>query len=116
VLGDPEIVGDARRLADQLGATLVGGSAAARAGIIEPGAVVERTTPLAPELCVVIGTMQLDLAGATSIIRIGTAGGKAIDGALPAPVADNLAALVKRLDEPPPRVRPQSEPTAGVKR
>jgi len=116
VLGDPDVVGDARRLADQLGATLVGSAAAVRAGIVEPGAVVERTTPLAPELCVVIGTMQLDLAGATSIIRIGTTGGKSIDGALPAPVADNLAALVKRLDEPPPRVRAQSEPTAGVKR
>jgi electron transfer flavoprotein alpha subunit len=116
VLGDPVIVGDARRLADQLGATLVGSSAAVRAGIIEPGAVIEKTTPLAPELCVVIGTMQLDLAGATSIIRIGATGGKSIDGALPAPVADNLAALVKRLDEPPPRVRAQSEPTAGVKR
>ena len=113
VIVDPAIATDARRLADQLGAILVGNTAAVRAGIVEPGALVDRGTPLAPELCVVIGTIHLDLAGATSIVRIGTTGGKAIDGALPPPIADNLAELVKRLDQPPPRVRAQSEPIVG---
>lgn len=98
VVNDPKIVADAKRLATQLGAQLIGGAAAAR--VVQIGAVVDRTTPLAPELCVTIGNAPLDLAGATSLIKIGGSGGKTVDGALPGDVGAGLAQLVKRLEEP----------------
>jgi electron transfer flavoprotein alpha subunit len=113
VVNDPAIARDARLLADQLGGHLVGGPAAVRAGVVEPGAVVDRQTALAPELLIQIGTAPVDVAGATSVIRIGAPGGKAVDGALAGPVAENLPGLVKRLTEPPPRVRAASEPAGG---
>jgi hypothetical protein len=111
VIGDAAITRDARVLAEQLGGHVVGTAAAARAGVVEPGAVVERTTAIAPELLIQIGTALIDVAGATSVIRIGAPGGKAVDGALAGPVAENLSALVKRLTQPPPRVRAASEPS-----
>ncbi|HEV7554052.1 MAG TPA: hypothetical protein VGO00_01290 [Kofleriaceae bacterium] len=113
VVGDAAIARDAQLLASQLGGHLVGGPAAVRAGVVEPGAVVDRHTPLAPELLIQIGTAPVDIAGATSVIRIGAPGGKAVDGALAGPAGENLAALVKRLTEPPPRVRAASEPAGG---
>jgi electron transfer flavoprotein alpha subunit len=113
VVGDAAIARDAQLLADQLGGHLVGGPAAVRAGVVAPGAVVDRHTALAPELLIQIGTAPVDVAGASSVIRIGAPGGKAVDGALAGPVADNLAGLVKRLTEPPPRVRAASEPAGG---
>jgi len=84
-----------------MGAHLVGGVGAARAGVIATGAVVERSTPLAPELVVTIGAAQLDIAGATSVIKIGASGGKTIDGALPGLADVGLAELVKRLEGMP---------------
>src|SRR5262249_22412614 len=103
VLGDPQITADAARLARQLGGHLVGSVNAVRAGIVEPGGIVERNTALSPELCIQIGTSHVDVSGATSIIRIGVNAGKGVDGAMPGPVDENLAALVRRLDQPPPR-------------
>jgi electron transfer flavoprotein alpha subunit len=94
---DPKIVASANELAQQLGAIVVGPAEAARAGAIAPGAVVDRQTPLAPELCVAIGNAKVDLAGATSVIKIGAQPGKLVDGALPGPVATGLASLVAKL-------------------
>lgn len=109
VIGDAAIARDAQVLADQLGGHLVGSAAAARAGVVKPGAVIERGTPIAPELLIQIGTTPVDVAGATSVIRIGQGGSK-VDGALAGPIGENLSALVKRLTEPPPRVRAQTNP------
>jgi len=96
VAGDPKIVNDAKRLAALLGAQLVGGTGAAR--VVAQGAVVDRSTPMAPALCVLIGNAQLDLAGATSVIRIGAQPNKSVDGALPGAVDKGLADLVERLE------------------
>jgi hypothetical protein len=96
VVTDTRIVTDAKRLAALLGAQLVGNAGAAR--VVAPGAVVDRSTPIAPSLCVVIGNAQLDIAGATSVIRIGAQPNKSVDGALPAPIDKGLAELVKRLE------------------
>jgi hypothetical protein len=96
VADDPRIVADAKRLAVLLDAHVVGGTAAAR--IVGHGAVVDRATPLAPDLCVLVGNAQLDVAGSTSVIRIGTQPSKTVDGALPGSVASGLADLVKRLE------------------
>jgi electron transfer flavoprotein alpha subunit len=94
---DPALVARANQLAQQLGAIVVGPVEAARAGAIAPGAVVDRQTPLAPELCVVVGDAKVDLAGSTSVIKIGAQPGKLVDGALPGPVAAGLASLVDKL-------------------
>jgi hypothetical protein len=96
---DTRVVGQARRLAHLLGAHLVGGPAAVRAEAIEPNAVVDRTTPLAPELCITIGTPAIDLAGASSLIRIGAPAGKTSDGALPGLAEVALAELVRALED-----------------
>ncbi|HEY5922037.1 MAG TPA: hypothetical protein VIV11_10225, partial [Kofleriaceae bacterium] len=96
VAGDPKIVADAKRLAALLGAQLVGSSAVVR--VVGPGAVLDRTAALAPSLCVLIGNAQLDLAGATSVIRIGAQPNKFVDGALPGAVEKGLAELVRRLE------------------
>jgi hypothetical protein len=96
VANDTRIVTDAKRLAAMLGAQLVGAPGAAR--VLAQGAVVDRSTPMAPELCVVIGNGQLDLAGATSVIKIGAQPNKDVDGALPGDVAKGLADLIKRLE------------------
>lgn len=96
---DAGALASAKRLAALLDAPLVGTAAAARAGAIEPGAVADRNTPIAPSVCISVGTAVVDLAGATSLVRIGTAGGKSVDGALVGPVAPQLAALVAALEE-----------------
>ncbi len=97
---DPAIVSSAKRLAGLLGARLVGGQGAVRAGAIEPGSGVERGTPFAPELCVTIGLPAIDLAGCTSLIRIGAPGGKTSDGALPGAAELALSELVRVLENP----------------
>jgi hypothetical protein len=97
VASDPAVSRDAIRLAALLGAPLIGGPAAVRAGTVAPGGVVDRGAALSPDLCVVIGNVSLDLAGAASIVRIGAAGSKGVDGALPAPVATSLADLCRVL-------------------
>jgi hypothetical protein len=98
VAGDPAVAGQAARLATLLGAPLVGGRGAASAGAIAPHAVVERTTALAPELCVAIGTPLLDLAGATSLVRVGS-NGKGVDGLLTGPVGPTMRDLVRALED-----------------
>lgn len=96
---DPKVVANAKILAQRLGAILIGGAEAARAGVLPAGAVVERTTPLAPDLCVMIGAAQVDISGAASLIKIGAQPGKYVDGALPGTVDLGLAALVERLED-----------------
>ncbi len=96
VAGDPHIVASARRLADALGGQLVG-NRGGRA-IVPAGSIVERATPLAPDLCVTLGAAQLDLAGSTSLVRIGVGAGRTADGALPGPVGPALDALLDALE------------------
>ena len=97
VAGDQKIVGNAKKLATLLDAQLVGGSAASR--VVAQGAVVDRSTPMAPSLAVLVGNAQLDLAGATSVIKIGAQPNKSLDGALPGPVDSGIAELLKRLEK-----------------
>jgi len=97
VAGDAQVARDAARLAALLGAPLVGGSAAARAGSVAAGGVIERGAALAPEVCVVVGTVNLDLSGASSLVRIGGTGGKGVDGALAGPVEQSVADLCRVL-------------------
>jgi hypothetical protein len=98
VLADVAAVASAQRLAKLIDAQLVGGPAAVRSGAIGPTAVVERSTALAPELCILIGNAAVDLAGTTSVIRIGANGGKGFDGALPLPIDASLAELIRALE------------------
>src|SRR5262249_10257296 len=85
---DPEIARAAQRLAKVLGAHVVAGAGAA--GAVAQGAVIERGAALAPALCIAVGAPAIDLAGAASLVRIGSAGGKGVDGALTGPIAPNL--------------------------
>jgi electron transfer flavoprotein alpha subunit len=96
---DPAIVQATQRLAKVFGAQVVGSASAASAGVVAPGAVIERGTPLAPELCVSIGLPAIDLAGSTSLVRIGPAEDKGVDGALTGPVATNLGELARILED-----------------
>lgn len=100
VASDASLVADARRLANLLGARLVVTPAAARAlgRSIAEDAIVDRTTPLAPSLCVLVGNAHLDLAGATSVIRIGAPAHRSVDGALPGDAAQQLADLLARME------------------
>jgi electron transfer flavoprotein alpha subunit len=97
---EPDIARAAHRLARALGAHVVGSAAAATAtaGVIEPGAVIERGAPLAPELCIAVGIPAIDVAGAASLVRVGSAGGKGVDGALTGPITSNLAELARALE------------------
>ncbi|MFN0247824.1 MAG: hypothetical protein ACKV2T_13130 [Kofleriaceae bacterium] len=97
---DPAIAKDAARLARLLDAPVVGSANAARANAVGQGAVIEKNAPLAPEVCIAIGNPVIDLAGTTSVIRIGGGGGKAIDGSLSGPIPMNLAELRRALEEP----------------
>jgi len=95
---DPQIAKAALRLARLLGAPVTGSAAAASAGVVEPGAVVERGQALAPELCIAVGLPAIDIAGSTSLIRVGTAGGKGVDAQLTGPIAANLGELARVLE------------------
>ncbi len=97
VAGFPAILRDAQQLAALLGAPLAGSAQAARTGIVAAGAVVDKGTPLVPEVVVAIGTAALDLGGATSLIRITPNPGKQVDGALSGPVGGSLSKLVEIL-------------------
>jgi len=97
VATDAEIARDAVRLAALLGAPLVGGSGAARAGSVAPGGVIERGAALAPDVCVMIGTVAIDLAGASSLVRINTSSAKGVDGALTGPIGQSVADLCRVL-------------------
>ncbi len=81
---DAQIMTAATRLAGMLGASVIKGS----------------TSPIAPELCIAIGTPTLDLAGASSLIRIGAPGGKGVDGAISGLAGPALVELIKTLEEP----------------
>lgn len=96
VAGDAQVIAGAQRIAKTLGAHVVGGSGAVRAGVITAGAVVERQTALAPELCIAVGNAAVDLAGTARLVRIGSTGGKGVDGAL-APAA-SVAELASALE------------------
>jgi electron transfer flavoprotein alpha subunit len=96
---DPEIARATQQLATTLGAHVVGSATAASTGVIGPGAIVERGAPLAPELCVAIGLPAIDVAGSASLVRIGSSGGKGVDGALTGPIAANLIELARALGE-----------------
>jgi len=99
VLVEPDLAGNIERLAGLLGARVIGHPAAVRAGVIAPDAVLDRDAPIAPELCIVIGTPAFDIAGSTSIIRIGGAGPtKHVDGALPGPAGVGVAELASLLE------------------
>ena len=85
---DARIAADAKRLAKELG------------GQVVPVARIDRSMAFAPDLCITVGKAQLDLAGSTSLVKIGSSATKNIDGALA-----NVAAvsdLVKRLEETEP--------------
>lgn len=97
VASDPAIARDARQLAAVLGAPVVGNAAAARSGAITPGGVVEKGSPLAPDVMIAIGNVNLDLAGSTSTIKITASAGKQLDGALTGPIGGNLAELLDAL-------------------
>jgi electron transfer flavoprotein alpha subunit len=97
--GDPEIAHATEQLAAALGAHVVGSASAASAGVVRPGAVVERGAPFAPELCVAIGAPAIDIAGSASLVRIGSPGGKGVDGALSGPIAINLVELTRVLED-----------------
>jgi hypothetical protein len=97
--GDPDIATATQRLARVLGAHVVGSARAASAGVVSPGAVIEPDAPLAPALCVAIGALEIDIAGAASLVRVGAAGGvKGVDGALSGAIAPNLAELARVLE------------------
>jgi hypothetical protein len=114
VAGDAKIVADAKRLAAALGGAVVGGREAARVGAISAGGVLDKRTAIAPELCVQVGAVPLELAGASCVIRIGgrkradTSSGapssagtaKAVDGSIDGSPGDALAELVERLELP----------------
>jgi len=96
---DPDIAMATRRLASVLNAHVVGSVHAASTGIVSPGAIIERGAPLTPELCVAIGQPAIDVAGSASVVRIGTGGGKGVDGALSGPIAANLGELARTLED-----------------
>jgi hypothetical protein len=95
---EPDIARAAQRLARALGAHLVGGAHAASAGAIGAGAVIAADAALAPALCVAIGSDEIDVAGATSLVRVGATGGKGVDGALTGSIGPNLAELARALE------------------
>ncbi len=97
VANDAAIARDARKLAALLGAPIVGSALAARGGAVSPGGVIEKGAPLAPEVLIAIGNANVDLAGATSLIRITPNPGKQVDGALTGPVGGSLSELVDAL-------------------
>lgn len=98
VADDPEIARAADRLAQVLGGHVVGSARAAESGVIAAGAVVERGAPLTPELCITVGTPAIDLAGVASVVKIGGAAGRGVDGALSGSIADNLGELARALE------------------
>jgi hypothetical protein len=95
VVTDKKLVSDAKKLATQLGAKLVAGPKAGKA--VPKSAQVDKTTALAPELCVAIGNAIVDVAGATSLVRVGSKLAKSADGALPGLADVGVRELVKQL-------------------
>ncbi|HEY1548548.1 MAG TPA: hypothetical protein VGG28_12035 [Kofleriaceae bacterium] len=98
---DAAAVADAKRLAALVGGRLIASKAGARSAGLAKTAIVDHSTPLAPELCVAIGATVLDVAGATSVIKLGAQPGKLVDGALPGSPKSALAELVAALERTP---------------
>jgi hypothetical protein len=101
IANDARVTAGAQRLARMMNAHLVGGPAAVRSGAVGNGAVVDKTTALAPELIVTIGGAQVDVAGATSVIKIGASPATrvaSVDGVVPGVADAGLADLVKKLE------------------
>jgi electron transfer flavoprotein alpha subunit len=100
-LGD-ELADNSKAVADatQLAAKLDGQLVIGKGGKKVPGAIsVDAAVPLAPDLCIAVGKVTLDIAGASSLIRIGGPSDKTVDGVLPAPADVSLASLVKNLED-----------------
>jgi hypothetical protein len=72
-------------------------AAARLGGLIGAPVVKSSTTPLAPELCIAIGSPTIDLAGASSLVRIGSASAttKNVDGAIPGTSLSELCAVLE---------------------
>ena len=101
VAADPEVATRAKRLAELMNGHVVGGAVAVKAGAVAPDAVVDRTIGLAPELCITVGAIHIDVAGATSVVKITPTGSNRIttvDGALAGSASAMLAELVKKLE------------------
>lgn len=96
---DAETAGATKRLAKLLGAQIAGGPSAVRANAVAPANAIERHTPLAPELCIAIGSVSVDLAGASSLVRIGPSSGKGVEGALSGAPGPNVSELVRALED-----------------
>jgi hypothetical protein len=98
---DANAVADAKRLAELVGGRLIASKAGARSAGLAKIAIVDHATPLAPELCVAIGQAQVDVAGATSVIKLGAQPGKLVDGALPGSAKSRLAELLAAMERAP---------------
>jgi len=101
VAADPEVATRAKRLAELMNGHVVGSAVAVKAGAVAPDAVVDRTIGLAPELCITVGAIHIDVAGATSVVKITPTGSNRIttvDGALAGSASAMLAELVKKLE------------------
>jgi hypothetical protein len=101
VADDPDVAASARRLAELMNGQVVGGAAVAKAGVVSLGAVIDRTIGLAPELCIIVGAVQIDVAGATRVVKIGATGPcriTTVDGALTGAASVGLADLVSKLE------------------
>ena len=96
---DPEIASATRRLARVIGATIVGSASAAATGLIAPGAVASRNAPLTPDLCIAIGSPAIDIAGSSSLVKIGATVAKGPDPVLAGPIAPQLVELIRALEE-----------------
>lgn len=101
VAADSEVATSAKQLAALMNGYVVGGAAAAKAGAVTTKAVVDRSIGLAPELCITVGAIQIDVAGTTSVVKIAATGPNRIttvDGALAGSASAALAELVKKLE------------------
>jgi hypothetical protein len=85
---DPAVVEDATRLAALVGGPLLRGT----------GTRADKHAHSSAELFVGVGATRVEPSGASSVIRIGGAAARNIDGALADPVAPALAELVRALE------------------
>ncbi|HEY4241527.1 MAG TPA: hypothetical protein VGM88_17015 [Kofleriaceae bacterium] len=98
---DGDAVRGAVRLAGVIDARIVGTAAVARVGAVGPDASIERYAPLAPELCIAVGQVAIDLAGSATLVRIGATSGKGVDAAISGAPGAGLAALARALEREP---------------
>lgn len=86
--GDPAVVAATSRLAALVGAPVLRAS----------GGRADKHANTSAELFVAVGTTPVEPSGASTVIKIGGAAGRHIDGALAEPVAPTLAELVRVLE------------------